>query len=186
MCVGQTGTRQQRGAPRRVVAVTVDTDSDIGRAKCRMRRTSRHEQHAVTGSLQRAHRSRQASASGDQAVSGEPLAQPAAQPGYQELAATATHRPGKGLGQGIELHLEGDHTDQNTRPGHAEHAGAAPPQRSRPRGSPGWQLRIDRLQRCHPPRTTPRRAPRLRRVEQLERLDADHGRVEPVHQVHPA
>ncbi len=186
MCVGQTGTRQQRGAPRRMVAVTFDTDSDIGRAKRRMCRTTRHEQHAVTGSLQRAHRSRQASAPGDQAVGGEPIAQPAAQPGYQELATTATHRPGKGLGQGIELHLEGDHTDQDTRPGHAEHAGAAPPQRSRPRGSPGRQVRIDRFQRCHPPRTTPRRAPRLRRVEQFERLDADHGRVEPVHQLHPA
>src|ERR1017187_1840990 len=97
-----------------MVAVTVDTDSNIGRAQRCMRRTARDEQYAVAGTLQRTHRSRQASTAGDGSVGDEPLAQSAAQPGDQKLAAPSTYRLGKGVGQGIELHLKGDHTDKKT------------------------------------------------------------------------
>ncbi len=73
MCVGETGTCQQSGTPGRVPTVTVDADPDVGRAQRCVCRAARHEQHAVSGSLQGADRGLETRTSGDQAVGGEPL-----------------------------------------------------------------------------------------------------------------
>jgi hypothetical protein len=53
-----------------MATVTVDADPDVGRAQRCVCRAARHEQHAVTGFLQRAHRGRKTSTAGDQAVGG--------------------------------------------------------------------------------------------------------------------
>jgi len=56
-----------------VATVTVDADSDVGRAQRCVCRAARYEKHAVTGFLQGAHCGRKTRTAGDQAVGADPL-----------------------------------------------------------------------------------------------------------------
>jgi hypothetical protein len=56
-----------------MATVTVDADSDVGRAQRCVCRAARYEKHAVTGFLQGAHCGRKTRTAGDQAVGADPL-----------------------------------------------------------------------------------------------------------------